>query len=306
MHIFSQHADAAKVLEKAIVNKSRELMLNGSDASVAPPHYFSEQRSSSSPAWLLQCAIEGNPSSCSTEALHILMLFGFLSISILLVITSFAFFREDKEEQITPLCPQLLVKNTELKMGLPLALDAMDGWTVTDDTGKFVCKIILDWPDPFRQGNQSGTAATIRIMNQFEGTFATVFYRSPQAAGQSIALCRAGCEIFGFVEVEGTERITVRHVKRVGILTLKGDFIEGDVVGVNPVGTEVCSFKRCNDEDVIQCQVLQHVDAGLVLCAFLAGRLQRLLQDRTSSPALGGTAGEMLAQLQQQETPRSD
>merc|ERR1719464_2524101 len=161
-----------------------------------------------------------------------------LRATIVAVVCAFAFFREDKEEQITPLCPQLVVKEVDLAFKMPLDSQA-DSRTVTDLSNQPICKVALDWPDPFRPG-ASGVAATVRLQTNMDLTLATVVARNVAVVGQGLALCRAGCEIFGFVEFEGPSRFSVRHRTGVHLLTLTGDFEGIDVEGINPVGSKVC------------------------------------------------------------------
>lgn len=234
-------------------------------------------------SWLLQesstaCDPKQDP-TCSQESMKVLFLFISLSATIVLVICAFSFFREDKEEQITPLCPQLVVKDTELKFNLPVVpllsqADTSNNLDVTDvkDPSKCVCKISMDWPDPFR-GTPHGVAATVRL-HKNDMTLATIVARNVAVLGQGLALCRTGCEIFGFVEPEGNKYL-VRHRTGVHLLTLVGNFDNWDIEGVNPVGAKVCSTKTVGDECVGK--ISQHVDAGLVLCALMATYVHRRL-----------------------------
>lgn len=234
-------------------------------------------------SWLLQesstpCDPKQDP-TCSQESMKVLALFISLSATIVLVICAFSFFREDKEEQITPLCPQLVVKDTELKFKLPVMPlfsqgDTSNNLDVVDfkDPSKSVCKISMDWPDPFR-GTPHGVAATVRL-HKNDMTLATIVARNVAVLGQGLALCRTGCEIFGFVEPEGNKYL-VRHRTGVHLLTLVGNFDNWDIEGVNPVGSKVCSMKTVGDECVGK--ISQHVDAGLVLCALMATYVHRRL-----------------------------
>lgn len=234
-------------------------------------------------SWLLQesstaCDPKQDP-TCSQEGMKVLAVFISLSATLVLVICAFSFFREDKEEQITPLCPQLVVKDTELKFKLPVMplfsqADTSNNLDVMDfkDPSKDVCKISMDWPDPFR-GTPHGVAATVRL-HKNGMTLATIVARNVAVLGQGLALCRTGCEIFGFVEPEGNKYL-VRHRTGVHLLTLVGNFDNWDIEGVNPVGSKVCSMKNVGDECVGK--ISQHVDAGLVLCALMATYVHRRL-----------------------------
>lgn len=237
-------------------------------------------------AWLLQTdgdLCESGQEPCRTENLHALVLLMVLCSLIVSIICAFAFFREDKEEQITPLCPQLVVKDLDLRF--KMVLDSqVDTIVVTDLSNQPVCKVAMDWPDPFRPG-ASGVAATVRLQNNLDLTLATVVARPVTVVGQGLALCRAGCEVFGFVEPEGPRRYCVRHRSGVHLLTLMGDFASIDVEGINPVGSKVCWLKKVGDE--CTGRVLQHVDAGLVICSLLATHVHRRISNAVP-PSLSG------------------
>jgi len=211
--------------------------------------------------------------------------------SVIAVLCMFAFFREDKEEKITPLCPQLVVRDTKLKFWLPNDTAGLNNFQITDENDRCVCKVAMDWPDPLRPG--SGVAATMRLQTSHDSTLATVVARNVHVVGQGLALCRSGCEIFGFVVPDGPRRYHLRHRTGVHLLTLAGDFADTDVLGLNPVNSKVCWFKSVGD----RCTggVLQHVDAGLVICGLLATRVHRRLtlaagqnmSPRTSAISMG-------------------
>lgn len=233
-------------------------------------------------AWLLQEQVDGcGPHSdpCKPENMHAIFLLAFLCTSIVLIVCAFAFFREDKEEQITPLCPQLVVREADLTLKLPFETED-DNISIVDLADQPICKVAMDWADPFRPG-ASGVAATVRLQNNLDLTLATVVARNVAVVGQGLALCRAGCEIFGFVEPDGPRRYCVRHRTGVHLLTLIGDFQSLDIEGVNPVGSKVCWFKKIGGE--CRGRVLQHVDAGLVICSLLATHVHRRLTMATAS-----------------------
>jgi len=244
-------------------------------------------------AWLLQTALMSGQtgrttggycggkyvqdvSACRDEAIHAVVLLALLCTTIISILCAFAFFREDKEEQITPLCPQLVVKEDDLKLRLPRE-DAGEGTLIKDQAGRVRCKAITDWPDPFRP-SASGVAATVRLHNELGDLLATVVARNLAVPGQGLALCKSGCEIFGFIEAEPPlqpKRYIVRHRSGMHLLTLIGDFGAMDVDAINPAGTVVCSYKQVGDE--FAARVCQHVDAGLMLCALLAILVHRQL-----------------------------
>jgi hypothetical protein len=235
-------------------------------------------------AWLLQeasYACDPTKDFCSMESTKVIILLITLSSTIVLVICAFTFFREDREEQITPLCPQLIVKDHELNFKIPLGTRANDMDVVdTKDPPDTVCKVSMDWPDPFR-GSPHGVAATVRIHNR-DLTLATVVARNVAVLGQGLALCRSGCEIFGFVEPDGP-RYLVRHRTGVLLLTLIGDFDNWDIEGVNPVGSKVCKMEKRGVDECVG-SVCQHVDAGLVICALMATHVHRRLSGSVPPP----------------------
>jgi hypothetical protein len=216
-------------------------------------------------------------SICYVERIKVAVVLITLCTTIVLVICAFTFFREDKEEQITPLCPQLVVKDAKKVFKLPLGTQA-ENLDVTDEKGQILCKVSMDWPDPFR-GSPHGVAATVRLHKR-EETLATVVARNVAVVGQGLALCRTGCEIFGFVEPDG-DRYHVRHRTGVHLLTLYGDF-DKTIEGLNPVGSKVCTVENINGECVGE--VVQHVDAGLVICALMATHVHRRLTVNVPPP----------------------
>eukprot|EP00448_Togula_jolla_P004197 CAMPEP_0170608206 /NCGR_PEP_ID=MMETSP0224-20130122/21463_1 /TAXON_ID=285029 /ORGANISM="Togula jolla, Strain CCCM 725" /LENGTH=326 /DNA_ID=CAMNT_0010933421 /DNA_START=184 /DNA_END=1164 /DNA_ORIENTATION=+ len=221
---------------------------------------------------------------CRSESLHALMLLILLCSLLVLVICAFAFFREDKAEQITPLCPQLVAKDSEITFQLPFG-DDVNQFPVTDLNGFTLCKVDVDWSDPFRAGT-GGVAATVRLISNQNVTLATVIARNVAVVGQGLALLRAGHEIFGFVEPDGPRCYNVKHRTGVHLLTLAGDFGIPDVEGANPVGSKVCWSKATSDNGgIVHGGVIQHVDAGLFICALMATHLHRRLSLGRSLPS---------------------
>jgi len=226
------------------------------------------------------CAV--NDDACAYEKIRVLLVLGFLTSALTSVLCAFAFFRDDKEEHINPLCPQLVVKESDVWFQLPLDDPSVDNMEVADLQDRCLCKIAMDWPDPFRPG-ASGVAATVRLQNNLNFTLATVVARNVAVIGQGLALCRSGCEIFGFVEPDGPCKYVVRHRMGLHLMTLVGDFAAPDIEGISPAGAKVFwvqqQGKRC------QGKVLQHVDMGLVICAVLATRVHRRLTRAEPLPA---------------------
>lgn len=262
-------------------------------------HDFSSSTFRSHPrgAWLLQeshkvCGPGSVDPECQLENFHILMLVALLCTLIAFALCALCSIHEDKEDQLVPLCPQLIVKETPLKFKLPLD-GGKDEMEVTDLADALICKLVMDWPDPFRPGF-SGVDATVRLQTVFDVTLATVVARSVAVAGQGLALCRAGCEIFGFVEPDpfDSRRFTVRHRSSVELLKLYGDFDSPNlaVTMLNPIGKEICSVRRIGD--VCYGQVHPHVDAGLALCCLLAGHVNCLLPKMQAARASQDSADE--------------
>jgi len=237
-------------------------------------------------AWLLQEANRAcdpilDP-NCSSERTKICILLISLFATIFMVACAFNFFREEKEESLTPLCPQLVVKDTELNFRFPQPppkseAETGNNFDVIDDSNpaKCVCKISMDWPDPFR-GSPHGVAATVRI-TKADMTLATIVARNVAVMGQGLALCRTGCEIFGFVQPAEGKKYHISHRTGVHLLTLHagGEFDDWDIEGYNPVGQKVCSLKKVGNECVGK--IHQYVDAGLVISAVMAIYVNRRL-----------------------------
>mmetsp|Transcript_98048 Transcript_98048/g.169920 ORF Transcript_98048/g.169920 Transcript_98048/m.169920 type:complete len:335 (+) Transcript_98048:67-1071(+) len=220
--------------------------------------------------------------SCAAEKTMVLVFMVGLSSAIVGVFCLFFFFREDKEEQVTPLCPQLVVKDTGLSFRMNLSSEESEKIEILNnsDPTQVISKVVLDWPDPFRPG-ASGIAATARLQSSFGINIATVVARNAAVQGQGLALCRSGAEIFGFVEPDTSMRYHVRHRTGVHLLTLVGDFSNFDIEGVNPVGTRVFSSKQVDGACVGK--VSPHFDAGLILCCMLAAHIHRILLAQPAS-----------------------
>jgi len=147
--------------------------------------------------------------------------------------------------------------------------------------------------DPGRMG-VTGVAGTIRLQSSSGVTLATVVARNVDFAGQGLALCRAGSDIFGFVEPDGDHQYHIRHRTGVHLLTFAGDFRAGHIEGLNPVNVKVCQIRRMTG--IYAGHVLQHVDAGLVLCGLLSIHVHQCLMMKeppfmlkTPRAKIGGT-----------------
>lgn len=236
---------------------------------------------------------------CQQDKDTILIVLSVLIICIGLVCLAFFFFREDKEEQVTPLCPQLLVRDSSFtfKIGLDSKAEKLD---VLDDkdASHVIAQVAMDWPDPFRTC-ASGIASTARLQNSSGMNLATVVARNVAVSGQAIALCRSGCEIFGFVEPDTPTRYHVRHRTGAHLLTLIGDFSTWDVQGVNAAGATVFSAKQ--EDGFCVGQVQQHVDLGLCLSCVIAVHIHRFMQQPAQGmpvssppPNVSTTSGELV------------
>jgi hypothetical protein len=212
--------------------------------------------------------------NCRQETLRVLAVASLLCVLIFFSFCAYCSMREDKEEHITPLCPQLVVRRSDLNFQMKLDEPGRCFKVVEcKDPENVVCKVLLDWPDP-KLGGQ-GLVATAQLQSATDSLLATIVVRHVSDHGQALALCRSSCEIFAFVEQDCDNRYLVRHRSNIPLLAMIGDFDSWDVDGVNPVGAKVCSLKRSGD--TCDGKVQQHVDAGLVICSFLVSYIHRLL-----------------------------
>jgi len=115
-------------------------------------------------------------------------------------------------------------------------------------------------------------------------TLATVLLSPIAVSSQSLALCRSGHDVFGFVQPEGPRRFCVRHRSGILLLNFVGDLQAIDVVGINPCGNKVCWFQKIGDECVGR--ALQHVDAGLVICSMLASHMHQKMMNKMPIPSV--------------------
>lgn len=253
-------------------------------------------------SWLLHAAslLCRNSDQCRLESIQGLVLLIFLCIGIVSVFCAIAFLREDTEDQITPLCPQLVVKDSDFHFKMPLGMDD-EKIVVTDLQGGALCRVTIDWPDPFRPGI-AGAVATAHLQSNFDLTLATVVARDTAIIGQGFALCRPGCEIFGFVEPHEPRRYVVRHRAATHLLTLVGDFQNIDITGINAAGAKVCWFKKIDGE--CRGHIVQHVDAGLVICSILATHVhQRFMSARLAGQETSDTLYKGMGEAGQEEDP---
>jgi len=216
---------------------------------------------------------------CRAESLRGMAVLLGLCFAILIIVCAFAFLHQDREEQITPLCPQLVHEGV-LEFRMPFDMQTKRA-VVVNKQDKALCKVCIVWPDP-KQAGTTDVAATVRLQSIYDITLATVVARNVAIVGQDVALCRAGCSIFGFVEPDGDRQYHVRHRAGIHLLTFTGDFTSLDLVGVNGIGAEVCWFKVVGG--VCVGRVLPQVDAGLVMCSVLATVIHRWINCPTRAP----------------------
>lgn len=239
-------------------------------------------------AWLLQKGHECDfaHDSCGTENIHVLVLLIMLCLTLITVFCTFTFLREEKDEDITPLSPQLLVKEEDLFFTMPLD-KCIDSMIIRNTAnGLLICNVDIDWPGPSR--DSTSVSANAKITGANDHVIATMVARNTQNAAQSFALCRHGCEIFGFVEPDGPRQYIVRHRTGVHLLTLSGDFgpTTGsiNIEGINAMGSHVCWLTKTPNSTCVG-RVLQNVDAGLVVASLLATYVHRRLVSGAGLPA---------------------
>lgn len=232
-----------------------------------------------------------DPLKCNSEALTVVLVFGFLVLSICVSAFAFASIREDKEEHITPLCPQLVVQNGELK--LSLNLDNPVGLVNIVDAERpkeMLCRLLMEWNAS--NTGRHGIAAQVRLQNPQGATLATAVARNISVSGEALALCRSGCEIFGFVEPRPDGSYRVRHRTNVHLMTLTGDFDDAVDV-VSPAGPKIGGIKVLAGGHEVS--IAQHVDGGLLISSYLAAFVHRRIlkaiaqAPKTALPSSGGT-----------------
>lgn len=230
------------------------------------------------------CGLDAADPICRAENFHILCLVVLLCSCITIAVCALNLIRDDKEESITPLCPQLIVRGDAMKFQMPWA-DCNGLADVIDLDEKVICKVALDFPDPMSPGFV-GVAATVRLLSTSDIVLAAVVARVVAVTGQGLALCRAGCEIFGFVEADprNHRKYSVRHRTNIELLKLQGDFDSPNfnVSVVNPAGLEVGNVKCVGG--TCYGHVLPNVDAGLVLSSLFAVRVDRKLSAQSIAP----------------------
>merc|ERR1719159_931771 len=101
---------------------------------------------------------------CAAETYQILLLLVALCTSITVVVCLFTLFREDKDEQITPLCPQMVVSQPELTFMLALPDRETTVLPILELDMKPLCRAVIDYPDATRLG-AGGVSATIRLQD---------------------------------------------------------------------------------------------------------------------------------------------
>lgn len=216
----------------------------------------------------------------SWESYSMVILASCLLAAILCSMATYTMIREEQEENITPLCPALIVKDEQLEFTMPSQCGS-EVLEVTDMSGKHIVKLTQELRDPFRPGSM-GVAATVKLCSPQDIVFATIVVRP--AAKQGVALCRAGCEIFGFVEQVTEKRYDIRHRTGHLLMTMVGDFETGEVQCLSPAGGVIGTMGH-KEERVVGC-VHQHVDAGLVIGSMCATQLHKKINSVPPAPTL--------------------
>mmetsp|Transcript_106975 Transcript_106975/g.255318 ORF Transcript_106975/g.255318 Transcript_106975/m.255318 type:complete len:321 (-) Transcript_106975:87-1049(-) len=263
-------------------------------------------------AWLLQTASSSCApgEACYTDQLRLTFLLIVLVGAIASMLCAFGFFREDKDELLTPLTPQLVVKKEE-RMILQFPFDSKeDNFLVTKVNGDIFCQVESKWPDPFREGSKV-PEVEVRLSNaknQPLTMVSTVVDRNFVMASHAFSLCRNHNkdEPFAFVTPEHPDnprRYFVRHRMGYPLMSLDGDFgPEGriSIRGLNKDNYQICGLEKTASGEC-QCFVLQHIDAGLVLGALFAIRLHsRLAQERRLAEQAAESAESIRAAAQLQ------
>lgn len=213
------------------------------------------------------------------ESLSVIFLASFLIISILVTLVAHLFVRENQEDNITPLCPSLIVKGDALqfKMPVPSESDIVD---VTDLSGKPIMRLAQELRDPFKPGFM-GVVATVRLTCPQDILLATIVVRP--AVKQGVALCGAECDIFGFLDKVSDKRYDIRHRTGHLLMALFGDFDGGEIQCVSPAGS-ACTFSQ--EGGNIVGGIEQNVDPGLVIGSLCAAHLHRNFSNCTPPHAV--------------------
>lgn len=263
---------------------------------------------------LLQAAASycGPLQDCYSDQVHLILLLTILCLVIIMMVSAFAFFREDKDEMFTPLTPQLVVKK-EAKLEMLIPLDSQENsFEVTRASGDVFAKVrYLETPDPFRPHALStcGVDPMVSIQSSHDITLALLGARNPTFVGQGLALCRQTPED-QFASIEPLSLGAGYHIKhRTGypLMILMGEFgFEPggviDIQGFNKDGAQICGVKKTGTE----CRgwILQHVDAGLVIASLLAVQLQKRIQGRMDLQSL--PPAPFHHEVQDESPPRSE
>jgi len=236
-------------------------------------------------AWLLQSSVECELGAnvCLGELYQMVILLIVLCIGIVTILCLFTYFKEDKDEQITPLCPQMVVNISELTFKLTLPCEPENGiLTVVDLSDRPINNVVIEYKEP---GSVSGVMAQVWLQDlsgKFLATMQAVQMRDKAAAPLYLNLFR-GSEPFGSVEMAGEGLYYVRHRNGMHLLTLSGNFAEWNVEGTNRVGSKVCGLKQIGKE----CRgfVHQQVDAGLVITSLMAVHVHQQLRSLSAMEA---------------------
>jgi hypothetical protein len=151
--------------------------------------------------WLLKEATRAcdplDETFCQMENMRIIALAAALSSSLVILLCIFAFIREDKEENITPLCPQLVVKDQDLRFEMesfadtgPGANGSYEDFQVVDQAQEVMCRCSWNFLTPLVQAQPTGlrrrcvskTSRTAPWRQLLPGTSLSLVKVSPCAA----------------------------------------------------------------------------------------------------------------------------
>mmetsp|Transcript_21711 Transcript_21711/g.49410 ORF Transcript_21711/g.49410 Transcript_21711/m.49410 type:complete len:370 (+) Transcript_21711:86-1195(+) len=222
------------------------------------------------------CSIFDVSDECRSEYRAICALFLLLSSLLALVSYLLCVVREELDVHITPLTPQLIVKSADTQITIPWD-ETSPVCDVREQSGDLLCRVFSEFPNY----QTSSTQVSLRLESAAGCDLAVLLALRALPEEQQLALCRVGCETFGFVVPEAKDRYSVQHRTGMILLTLVGDFSTGRVEIFNPMGTKVCRFEKVDGS--LAAHVEQGVDAGLIVTSYLATQVHRRMSSYDSS-----------------------
>lgn len=217
-------------------------------------------------------------SSCSLEKLHIVLLCGFLCISIAFVVCMWNFTHVYEDPHGGPLCPSLVVGQPGLGVTIKVDLastQAMD--VVRQGSDSVLCKVEVIWAEPKVAEGPAGVVLTLSLQTPHGVPLAAVAVRNERHDEDGIMICRPGSFVFGFMDVPADPRKGSRLFYRTGasMLNLRPDLNDPSRLAVDSfLGAEVGTVRW--EDNVMVGEMVAELDAGLFVCSVL-GRHIRLL-----------------------------